>query len=330
MQAPQSRPAPHAALSSRHDLDAALADDRGQLLARLAPARAQERRLLGRAAALDRQQLADQRLARAAARARAGDVDDLERRAEPARADGVDDLALADAVAVAHAGAVGEVGGGGLARPRRAARAGRRASRPVRTASISSSAPRDVAEQDRADGAALGVDDQLAVAARRRRRTTARAPSGAPAQTRSTPITLSFAVGIEPVYAARSPQSVAAATFACSWIGATMPCTTPRCCGALADGEHARVARSPARRRRRSRARRSARRRARASTCGRMPTEMTTRSAGSTSPPASRTPSARDLLRVALEQDRRRRAPPSRARAARPRRRRAGAPSGGP
>ena len=51
------------------------------------------------------------------------------------------------------------------------------ASRPVRTASISSSAPRDVAEQDRADRAALAVDRELAVAcARRRRRPRGRRP----------------------------------------------------------------------------------------------------------------------------------------------------------
>src|SRR3954469_11209412 len=98
-------------------LHAPLAHDGGELLARLAPARAQVRGLLARAAALERQQLGDQGLARAAARARARDRDDLLRRAQPALADRAEDVALAHAVAVADLRGVGEVGRRGLARP---------------------------------------------------------------------------------------------------------------------------------------------------------------------------------------------------------------------
>ena len=154
--------------------EAALADHRGQLLARLAPAGAEERGLLGGAAALDREQLADERLARAAAGAGAGDVDDLERGAEAAGADGVDDLALADAVAVAHAGAVGEVGGGGLARlGEQRERVGRLAAGADRVGEQLGAA--DVAEQDRADGPAVARRrSACGSCARRRRRPRAR------------------------------------------------------------------------------------------------------------------------------------------------------------
>src|SRR4051812_48818352 len=62
--------------------DVLLAHDARELLARLAPARAQERRVLALAAALERQQLADDGPAGTAARAGAGDRDDLLRRAQ--------------------------------------------------------------------------------------------------------------------------------------------------------------------------------------------------------------------------------------------------------
>ena len=105
-------------------------------------------------------------------------------------------------------------------------------------------------------------------------------------------MTLSFAVGMEPSYAAPIPQIVSAATFACSWIGATMPWTTPRCCAhsptARTRGSEVTMASSTTI----PRSTWSPTARAR-STCGRMPTEMTTTSAGSSSPPASRTPSGR-------------------------------------
>ena len=178
---------------------------------------------------------------------------------------------------------------------------GSSASRPVRTASISSSAPRDVAEQDRADGAAVGVDDQLAVAAGpSSATTTARAPSAEPAahevdahdlelRRRDRALVGGFAAG----------QRRAAATFACSWIGATMPWTTPRCCAhsptastrgcevtmRVVDDDPALDV--------------EARRRARGRPAARMPTEMTTRSAGELVPSAKRSRDARragDLL----------------------------------
>src|SRR5439155_16033618 len=101
-----------------HRLHAALAHDGGELLARLAPARAQVGRLLVGAAARQRDELLDERLARAAARAGPRDGDDLLRGAEALVADGADDVALADAVAVADPGRVGQVDRGRLARPR--------------------------------------------------------------------------------------------------------------------------------------------------------------------------------------------------------------------
>ena len=101
-----------------------------------------------------------------------------------------------------------------------------------------------------------------------------------------------------------------------------MPCTTPRCCAhsptASTLGCEVRqrvVDDDPA-------LDVAGRRRGRASICGRMPTEMTTRSAGEElAAGAAGTPVGPVISsRVALEQHRRRRAPPSRARAARPRR----------
>src|SRR5207244_1663002 len=80
-------------------LDAALMDDRGELLAGLAPAGAEIGRLLVRAAAREREQLGDERLAGPAARARTGHRDDLLRRPQVALANGAEDLGLADAVA---------------------------------------------------------------------------------------------------------------------------------------------------------------------------------------------------------------------------------------
>jgi hypothetical protein len=163
LQAPQSRPAPHAAAVADR-LQPALAHEPRELLARLAPTRAQERRLLGGARALDLQQLLDDRLARAAARARARDRHDLLRRAQPALTDRRDDLALADPVAVADLRTVRELGGGGLRRAREQLERIGGALAGANLVDEQLGAAR-VAEQDRAEHLAAGRRDELAVRA---------------------------------------------------------------------------------------------------------------------------------------------------------------------
>ena len=114
--------------------------------------------------------------------------------------------------------------------------------------------------------------------------TTSRAPSAAPAHDEVDAHHLELRRRDRArVGGARRRQRLRPRPRACSWIGATIPCTTPRCSRALADREHARVRGDqrvvdddPA-------VDLQARRRARASTCGRMPTEITTRSASSSS-----------------------------------------------
>ena len=163
----------------------------GQLLARLVPARAEVGRLLGGAAALDRAAArSTTRLARAAAGAGARDGHDLARRAEaarrgsrrrsrpcrrrcscrPARVSGRSAAVACDASASSASGSSTSLAGA------------HRVDQQLGAARV--------AEQDRADGAAVGVDDELAVdaggvvgdddlavARRRRRRRRGRRPS---------------------------------------------------------------------------------------------------------------------------------------------------------
>ena len=157
--------------------DVAVADDRGELLARLLAARAQVGRLLGRARALDLQQLGDDRLAGAAAGAGARDRDDLLGRAEPAARGSRRRSRPCRRRCSCRPARRRAARRPSPARPRRAARAGRRPRGRCGRRRCSSSAPRVSPSRTAPSTRAVGVGDELAVRAaprRRRRRPRAR------------------------------------------------------------------------------------------------------------------------------------------------------------
>ena len=148
-----------------HRLEPALAHDGGKLLARLLPARAQVGRLLRGPVALEGEDLLHERLARPAPRAGAGHGHDLLGRAEALVADRRGDLSLADAVAVAHLRAVGQVRRAGLARLlEQAEQVGHRLA--LLHLLEQQLVPARVAEQDRAGRLPIRVQHELAVGAR--------------------------------------------------------------------------------------------------------------------------------------------------------------------
>ena len=237
-------------------LEAALADHRGQLLARLAPARAEVGRLLGRAAALDRSSSPTSGLHEpqpAPARVTLT-TSSVEPRPRVRMASTISPLQTPWQL---HTRALsGRSAAVAWLTPRRAARAGRSASRPVRTASSQQLGAAGVAEQDRADGAALGVDDQLAVAACRRRRTTARGAVGRAGAHEVDAHHLELRRGDRALVGGARPADRVRGDLRLLVDRRDDAVDDAAVLRALADREHASGARSPARRRRRSRARR--------------------------------------------------------------------------
>ena len=166
MQAPHSRPVPQAVATSQTDSKPSSRMRPASCLARLLATRAQVGRLVAQPAGGEGDDLLDRRAAGTAAGAGARDRHDLARRRAAALGDGGDEVALADAVAVADLGRVGQVGGAGQGR------VGQRLQRVADEVAGADGGDERlraarVAEQHRADDAPV-ADRELAIDAGRR------------------------------------------------------------------------------------------------------------------------------------------------------------------